>query len=160
VAITFILALSRAPYKELKNLYNPTAGCMELSMNFLNIKKIFSSSFTEAEGLVPFNNSQRDISPAPVLDNKSSPPPAPGVKPPPLPPTINHMMYRTIDGSGNNLLHTDMKAAAFDFTRIGSAHHADGISILRSGPNARDISNIVVAGNGDTPDPHGLSAYM
>lgn len=131
-----------------------------MGMNFLNIKKIFSGSFTETEGVVPFNNSQRDISPAPVLANKSSPPPAPGVKPPSLPPSINHMMYRTIDGSGNNLLHTDMNAAGSDFTRIGPAHYADGISTLRSGPNARDISNIVVAGNGDTPDPHGLSAYM
>ena len=138
-------------------------------MNFLNIKKIFSGSFAEPEPLAPLNNSQRNISPALPAVSPLSPPPTPGAVPPPAapgsvppppPPSNNHMIYRTIDGSGNNLLHTDMNAAGSDFTRIGPAHFADGISSLRSGPNARDISNIVVAGNGDTPDPHGLSAYM
>ena len=80
--------------------------------------------------------------------------------PPPPPPLLDHVIYRSIDGSGNNLTHTDMNAAATDYIRLGPAHYADGISELSSGPNAREISNIVVAGQGDVADVHGLSAYM
>lgn len=90
------------------------------------------------------------------------PPPPQATNPPPPPPTQQEgaVLYRSIDGTGNNLTHLEMNSVGADFHRIGPAHFADGISQLRTGPNARDISNIVVAGNGDTPDPNGLSAYM
>ena len=67
---------------------------------------------------------------------------------------------RTIDGSGNNLAHPNLNAVGSDFTRVGPAHFADGVDAMTSGPNPRDISNIVVAGNGDLPNPEGLSGMM
>ena len=100
----------------------------------------------------------------PNMVNTASAAPAPFVANPlpPAPPTPldTGVHYRSIDGSGNNLSHPEMNSVGADFHRIGPAHFADGISEMRTGPNARDISNTVVAGNGDTPDAHGLSAYM
>ena len=76
-------------------------------------------------------------------------------------PLESHVAFRSIDGSGNNLQHTDMNAVGSDFVRIGTAHFADGISTMRTDlPNARTISNIVVAGNGDVPNAEGLSGMM
>lgn len=41
-------------------------------------------------------------------------------------------------------------------TTPGSAHFADGVSTLRTGlPNPRTISNLVVAGNAETPERRG-----
>ncbi|NDA47310.1 MAG: peroxidase [Alphaproteobacteria bacterium] len=91
------------------------------------------------------------------------PAPAPGF-PPPLPPQNAlrpaPMIYRSIDGSGNNLLHTDYNATNTDFIRTTPAHFADGVSTPIMGANARDISNIVVAGQGATPNAEGLSGMM
>jgi hypothetical protein len=70
------------------------------------------------------------------------------------------LQFRTIDGSGNNLLHTSLNAAGTDFARLGPANFADGIDTMVGGPNPRDISNIVVAGNGDLPNPQGFSGMM
>ena len=67
---------------------------------------------------------------------------------------------RSIDGSGNNPLHPDLNAVGSDFARVGPAHFADGVDTMTTGPNPRDISNIVVAGNGDLPNPEGLSGMM
>ena len=67
---------------------------------------------------------------------------------------------RTIDGSGNNLAHANLNATGSDFARVGPAHFADGLDTMTNGPNPRDISNIVVAGNGDLPNPEGLSGMM
>ena len=67
---------------------------------------------------------------------------------------------RSIDGSGNNLAHPDLNAVGSDFARVGPAHFADGVDTMTTGPNPRDISNIVVAGNGDLPNPEGLSGMM
>jgi hypothetical protein len=73
----------------------------------------------------------------------------------------NQLIFRSIDGSGNNLLHTDMNAVGTDFIRIGTAHFADGISAMRTDlPNARTISNVVVAGSGDVANKEGLSGMM
>jgi len=73
----------------------------------------------------------------------------------------NQLIFRSIDGSGNNLLHTDMNAVNTDFIRIGTAHFADGISAMRTDlPNARMISNVVVAGSGDVANKEGLSGMM
>lgn len=70
------------------------------------------------------------------------------------------MIYRSIDGSGNNLQHPSFNAVDTDFIRTTPAHYADGVSVPVSGPNARDISNIVVAGKGATPNAEGLSGMM
>src|ERR1043165_1356680 len=69
------------------------------------------------------------------------------------------MIYRSIDGSGNNLSDPTINAAGTDFTRIGPANFADGISEPTSGPNPRTISNVVVAG-GDDAEGSGLSGMM
>ena len=71
------------------------------------------------------------------------------------------MNYRSFNGSGNNLSRPQLNAAGTDFTRIGTAHFADGISSLEPGPNPRTISNIVV-GQGDAAvaNQEGLSGMM
>ncbi len=91
-------------------------------------------------------------------------PPAPPVAhapapPPPAPP--KQIEYRSIDGSGNNLAHTTENAVGADFGRIGPAHFTDHVDAIdTSGPNARTISNIVVAGHGDLANKEGLSGMM
>jgi len=91
------------------------------------------------------------------------PPPGVAVQPrPPQPkPGVN---YRSIDGSGNSLTNTGLNALGADFSRIGVAHFSDGVSALRTGlPNARTVSNLVVAGNAgdaETPNAEGLSGMM
>src|SRR6476646_2992407 len=71
------------------------------------------------------------------------------------------MIYRSFDGSGNNLSRSQLNAAGTDFTRIGSAHFADGISSLEAGPNPRTISNIVVGqGDATVANKEGLSGMM
>ena len=92
------------------------------------------------------------------------PPPQPAPPPPPSgggagqgAPRGQEPIYRSIDGSGNNLAHGNMNAAGADFVRIGPANFADGVdSMFTNLPNARDISNIVVAGHGDDANPEGL----
>ena len=84
--------------------------------------------------------------------------------PPPKPskPPKSVITYRSIDGSGNNLADTGLNATGDDFGRIGVAHFADGVSALRTDlPNARTVSNLVVAGDGaTTPNAEGLSGMM
>jgi Ca2+-binding RTX toxin-like protein len=67
---------------------------------------------------------------------------------------------RTVDGSGNNLANPDLNALGSDLTRLGPAHFADGEHAMIAAPNPRDISNIVVSGNGDLANPEGLSGMM
>jgi hypothetical protein len=84
--------------------------------------------------------------------------PKPPVPPKPPEPTIG---YRTFDGSQNNLSDTGLNAAETEFSRIGPAHFADGVSVPLGGPNPRTISNLVVgAGDADVANPEGLSAFM
>ena len=91
------------------------------------------------------------------------PPPGVAVQPrPPQPkPGVN---YRSIDGSGNSLTNIGLNALGADFSRIGVAHFSDGVSALRTGlPNARTVSNLVVAGNAgdaETPNAVGLSGML
>jgi len=70
------------------------------------------------------------------------------------------MLYRTFDGSANNLDDPTLNAAGTDFARIGPAHFADGISTPVDGVNPRTVSNVVVAGGGDAVNPEGLSGMM
>ena len=53
--------------------------------------------------------------------------------------------FRTIDGSDNNLADPTVNQAGTDFTRVGPANFADGFNEMTTGPNPREISNIVVA---------------
>jgi len=83
---------------------------------------------------------------------------APQPKPPQPRPGVN---YRSIDGSGNSLTKTGLNAVGANFSRIGVAHFSDGVWALRAGlPNARTVSNLVVAGNAETPNAEGLSGMM
>lgn len=71
------------------------------------------------------------------------------------------IIYRSIDGSGNNLSKTALNKAGADYTRLGTAHFSDGVSALRTGlPNPRTVSNLVVAGSAETPNAEGLSGMM
>jgi peroxidase len=71
------------------------------------------------------------------------------------------MTERSYDGSGNNLQEIQANAAGSGFIRIAEARYADGISTLAAGPNARDISNIVVGeGDADVANSLGLSGLM
>jgi len=103
---------------------------------------------------------------SPVRAQQVVTPPAPpqqGVTPPapqPQPPRPA-VIYRSIDGSGNNLVNTTLNAVGADFTRIGTAHFSDGVSALRTDlPNARTVSNLVVDGNGATANAEGLSGMV
>src|SRR3954453_10094212 len=53
--------------------------------------------------------------------------------------------FRTIDGSNNNLADPTINQADTDFARLGPANFSDGVDAMTSGPNPREISNIVVA---------------
>ena len=60
------------------------------------------------------------------------------------------IQFRTIDGSQNDLGDPSTNQANTDFTRVAPANFADGFNAMQPGPNAREISNIVVANNPDT----------
>ena len=86
-----------------------------------------------------------------------------GAKPPPPAPSVpsSGVIYRSIDGTGNNLTKTSVNVTGADFRRLGVAHFSDGVSALRTDlPNARTVSNLVVAGNAETPNAEGLSGMM
>ncbi len=55
------------------------------------------------------------------------------------------VQFRSIDGSNNNLADPAMNQTDTDFVRVGPAHFADGFNEMTTGPNPREISNIVVA---------------
>jgi hypothetical protein len=48
---------------------------------------------------------------------------------------------RTLDGSGNNLLHPDWGKAGMPYLRVAPANYSDGIGTPVTGPNARWVSN-------------------
>ncbi len=86
---------------------------------------------------------------------------AQSAKRPPTPPKPAGITYRSLDGSGNNLTNPGLNALGAGFSRLGPARFSDGISALRTDlPNARTISNLVVDGNGATPNKEGLSGMM
>jgi peroxidase len=55
------------------------------------------------------------------------------------------IQFRSIDGSNNNIADPAMNQTDTDFVRVGPANFADGFNEMTTGPNPRDISNIVVA---------------
>ncbi|MFZ4374503.1 MAG: peroxidase family protein, partial [Mycobacterium sp.] len=97
---------------------------------------------------------------APATTSAAAARPQQGIAPAPRPPRPS-ISYRSIDGSGNSLTTTALNAVGADFARIGTAHFSDGISALRTDlPNARTVSNLVVAGNGAVANTEGLSGMM
>ena len=86
--------------------------------------------------------------------------PTPASGPAPLP-ALPVAWQRSIDGSGNDLRNPTENALGSTFRRLGPAHFGDGVSSLRQDlPNARLVSNLVVAGQGETPNREGLSGMM
>ena len=71
-------------------------------------------------------------------------------------------VYRPIDGSNADLKNAQYNTPGSSETRIAPANYApDTTNGLISGPNSRDISNIVSSGpNSENHDPTGLSAFM
>jgi hypothetical protein len=64
-----------------------------------------------------------------------------------------------MDGTGNNLTNVLMGSAGVDLVRRGPVAYSDGVSSLAraSGPNARDVSNAVMAQSASTPNTRNLS---
>jgi hypothetical protein len=51
------------------------------------------------------------------------------------------LQARTLDGSGNNLLHPDWGRAGTEYVRVAPPRYTDGIAAVEDGPSARRISN-------------------
>jgi len=72
--------------------------------------------------------------------------------------------FRSIDGSGNNLTDLSQNSSGDSFSRIGVANFGDSQrSLVSNLPNARTVSNIVVAATteeAETPNDRGLSGMM
>lgn len=89
-------------------------------------------------------------------------PPGPGQAPAPRPPVA--LEFRSIDGSGNNLTDLSQNSSGDSFSRIGVANFGDSQrSLVSNLPNARTVSNIVVAATteeAETPNDRGLSGMM
>jgi hypothetical protein len=51
--------------------------------------------------------------------------------------------FRTLDGSGNNVLHPDWGRAGTQYLRLAAPHYADGVSAMEAGPSPRYVSNRV-----------------
>lgn len=75
---------------------------------------------------------------------------------------LNHLNYRTIDGTANNLLNPAWGAAGAKLLRFSGTAYADGISAPAgvNRPNPRRISNAMSAQSNFMPAPQGLSDYM
>ena len=92
---------------------------------------------------------------APAPSNNTSPPPERASS------RFRLTQLRSIDGSGNSLRSSAMNSVGTSFQRIGIAHFGDSNFGLRQDlPNARLISNVVVAGQGETPNQEGVSGMM
>ena len=80
----------------------------------------------------------------------------------PRPPAT--LEFRSIDGSGNNLSDLSQNSTGDSFSRIGPANFSDGQrSLVTNLPNARTVSNLVVAATteeAETPNDRGLSGMM
>jgi hypothetical protein len=71
------------------------------------------------------------------------------------------LIFRSIDGSDNNLTNPEFNSAGTAFVRTTPADFSDDISAVRDGVNPRTVSNIVV-GEGDAAvaNTDGLSGMM
>ena len=50
---------------------------------------------------------------------------------------------RSLDGSGNNVLHSDWGQAGTQYLRIAPANYADGVAQMVAGPSPRHVSNAI-----------------
>src|SRR5262245_54600169 len=72
-------------------------------------------------------------------------------------------IYRTIDGTGNNLLHPDWGSTDEQLIRVAPAEYADGVSTPAGAdrPGAREVSNALAAhSDEDTQNDRDLTAYI
>ena len=69
--------------------------------------------------------------------------------------------FRSFDGTGNNISNPTLNSTGETLTRIAPANFVDGIKTMQSNlPNARTISNLVIAGEAEIPNAEGLSGMM
>lgn len=131
-----------------------------------DLRSIFNSFFNQHGGLGGIGGNNGNHTPAPPPPHDPSHDPSHG----------SHggsggssggssgqtLLFRSIDGSGNNQTHTDFNKANTDFIRSTAANfeNDDGHTMVTGLPNPRDISNEVVAGHGDDPNPQGLSGMI
>lgn len=81
--------------------------------------------------------------------------------PAPLPGSLPVLLQRSIDGLGNNLQQAALNTVGSSFRRLGPARFADNtMGMVQTLPNARTVSNLVVAGQAETPNREGLSGMM
>eukprot|EP01037_Dinobryon_pediforme_P009328 gene9328-9409_t len=74
---------------------------------------------------------------------------------------LGRVISYSIDGTGNNLAHPAQSAAGADEIRLAPANYAKGTANTPvDGPNARVISNTLMANDPGAIDPGGRSAYM
>lgn len=71
-------------------------------------------------------------------------------------------LYRSIDGSGNNIANPTWGATGTQLKRLGPAFYGDGVSTPAGGtrPSAREVSNAVSATSDLIPNSKGLSNYL
>src|SRR5438445_12625060 len=55
--------------------------------------------------------------------------------------SVRRAEIRTLDGTGNNLLHPDWGRAGTQYLRVAPPHYADGVNAMVAGPPARYVSN-------------------
>jgi hypothetical protein len=72
--------------------------------------------------------------------------------------------FYSIDGTGNNLVHTDWGAVGQDLLRVAAAQYGDGVSSLAGAnrPSPRAISDLIVtdATDGGTPNSRFMSDWV
>jgi peroxidase len=75
---------------------------------------------------------------------------------------VDHFEQRSIDGSGNNLLHPEYNKAGTAFIRKAPEAYGDDVSTPSGAdrPNARIISNVVLAQTKDKPDIFNWSGML
>ena len=72
---------------------------------------------------------------------------------------FGHVVSYSVDGTGNNLRRHNQGAAGTDEVRLAPANFAGGSTPV-DGPNARVISNVIMAYDPGAIDPGGRSAFM
>ena len=71
-------------------------------------------------------------------------------------------MYRTLDGTGNNVAAPEMGAAFTNLVRLLPSDYADGLTALAgpTRPSARVVSNIVIDQDASIPNPFRTSDFL
>ena len=81
----------------------------------------------------------------------------------PTQPTTPIVAVRTIDGTGNNVLHWQWGSTNEELLRVAAAEYGDGVYTLAGAdrPSARVISNTIAAQDADTElNDRNISAYI